>query len=525
MKQVSDLKKLPVDVSNFPLMIQRNYLYIDKTKNIYDIITRSRLHFLSRPRRFGKSLLLSTLKEIYSGKKELFNNLWIGKSDYVWAEHPVITFDFSSLSFRTSQEFEISLNAALDHMGKNNNIDLTNVPFPVLKLQDLIKGLSLKNRVVVLIDEYDAPLLGHLASMPVAQEIQQVMRPLFSTLKSMDGQGYIEAIFITGVTKFAKTSLFSGFNNLNDLTLDPEAATLLGYTKQELVLYFDTHIKQFAQKNSITERAALEAIQEWYNGYRFSRDTATVFNPYSVLYCFHKNDRANYWLNSGTPTFLIELLKLKYGEMENIKSYTVSDEFLGSFELNSLPLVTILYQAGYLTIDTYNPETREYTLRYPNEEVNQSFKKYILASLIQGDSRGVETALSQFKYALEENDIERFCTILKSLMAGIPYQLHGNNEGYYHSLFHVIADMIGIDGQSEITTSEGRIDFAAQTTSRMFVFEFKYNSTAQKALDQIIQKNYAQKYTRFKKAITLVGIAFNIKAKEFSVDWVKKELL
>ena len=209
--------------------------------------------------------------------------------------------------------------------------------------------------------------------------------------------------------------------------------------------------------------------------------------------------------------------------MVDLKSLTVTNQFLGSFELGTLPLIPILYQAGYLTLDTYNSTTKEYTLKYPNEEVSLSFKKYIVASLIQSDSRDVETALSQIKHALEENNIDRFCTILKSLIAGIPYQLHGENEGYYHSLLHLIADMIGIDGQSEITTSEGRIDFAVQTKARIFVFEFKYNSTSQIALDQIIQKNYALKYERFKKPIILVGIAFNAKRKEFALDWIAKE--
>lgn len=208
--------------------------------------------------------------------------------------------------------------------------------------------------------------------------------------------------------------------------------------------------------------------------------------------------------------------------MDDIKSLAVSSQFLGNFELGTLPLIPILYQAGYLTLDGYNHETREYTLKYPNEEVGISFKKYIVASLTQRDQREVETAFSQFKYALEENDIERFCTVLKSLIAGIPYQLHGKSEGYYHSLLHLVADMLGIEGQSEITTSEGRIDFAAQTKSKIFVCEFKYNSTPQKALDQIIQKKYAVKYEQFSKPITLVGIGFNLKKKNFTVDWIAK---
>lgn len=518
------MKKLPVDVSSFPLMIRDNYLYIDKTKNIYDLITRRRLYFLSRPRRFGKSLLISTLKEIFTGNKALFKDLWIGKhSDYLWPKHPVIQLDFSDLSFETSQEFKINLSRNLEKIGASFGIDISKEPLINIKIQTLIEELSKKNKVVILIDEYDAPLLNNLDNQTIAQAIQKVMKLFFSTIKSMDARDYIHAIFITGVTKFSKTSLFSGFNNLNDVTLSPEAATLLGYTKEELETYFKEYIDQFAQKENSSPQQTINIITQWYNGYRFSRDERTVFNPYSVLHCFDNKYIDNYWLNTGTPGFLIELLKNKYGTMEDLKSLKVPSEFLGSFELGTLPLIAILYQAGYLTLDTYDSETREYTLKYPNEEVGLSFKKYIVASLIQSDQRNVDAALSQLKDALEENDLEQFCTIVKSLIAGIPYQLHGKNEGYYHSLLHLIADMIGIDGRSEITTSEGRIDFAVQKKSRIFVFEFKYNSTPKKALDQIIQKNYALKYARFKKPITLVGIAFNAKRKEFSLDWIAKE--
>jgi len=519
------MKKLPVDISSFELMRKGNYLYIDKTRIIHHLITERRLYFLSRPRRFGKSLLISTLKELFSGNKKLFKDLWIEKhSDYSWPKHPVLDFDFSDLSFTTEQKFETSLSESFDELGNQFGIDLSSVTLPGSKLKKLITSLSKKNKVVILIDEYDAPLLANLDNPIKAQAIQKVMKNIFSVLKSLDGKNHIKAIFITGVTKFSKTSLFSGFNNLNDMTLEPEAATLLGYTKEELITYFKEYIEKFSKEQKWTTDQTVDAIAQWYNGYKFSRDKNKVFNPYSVLHCFDKKNIANYWLNTGTPSFLVELLKLQYGTMENIKSYTVSDQFLGSFEIGMLPLVPILYQAGYLTLDTYNPETKEYTLKYPNEEVSLSFKKYIVASLIQSDERSVETALSQFKYALEENDLERFCTVLKSLIAGIPFNLLGTTESYYHSLLHLLADMLGIDGQSEITTSEGRIDFAAQTKAKIFIFEFKYNSTAKKALDQIIEKKYYQKYKRFKKPIILVGIAFNLKKKGFDLDWTKRDL-
>jgi len=519
------MKKLPVDVSYFPLMIEGNYLYIDKTKIIHDLITKRRLYFLSRPRRFGKSLLISTLKEIFSGNKKLFKDLWIGKhSDYTWPKHTVLNFDFSNLSFGTAEKFENSLNEALDDMGQDLSIDLLDKKELGSKLKKLIKTVSRNNNAVILIDEYDAPLLANLDNLKKAQAIQKIMKNFFSVLKSMDGLGYVHAIFITGVTKFSKTSLFSGFNNLNDMTLEPEAAALLGYTKEELLKNFGRYAENFAQNNNITVQETFDTIQAFYNGYRFSRDEKTVFNPYSVLHCFDKNNISNYWLNTGTPGFLIELLKKQYDHIKKLEQYEVGETFLGTFEIGELPIVPILFQAGYLTIDTYNPITKKYTLKFPNKEVLESFQEYIVAALTQSNTRDVEQLISQLKQALEANDIEDFCSMLKSMLAGIPSYLHIDQEAYYHSLFHIVVNLLGFKGESEVVTDKGRIDIVIDTRSRIFIFEFKLNSTGKKALNQILKRQYYEKYFRFKKPITLVGLSFNVKTKTLLFDWTKKEL-
>jgi len=506
------------------MMIEDDYLYIDKTEIIHHLITKRRLYFLSRPRRFGKSLLISTLKEIFSGNKKLFKDLWIGKSDYKWPEHPIIQLDFSNLGFETSQEFKLDLMSELETIAEQHQLDISKFSTPSSKLKALIQGLAKTNTVAILIDEYDAPLLNNLDNLVKAQAIQKVMKLFFNVIKSLDAQGCIRAIFITGVTKFAKTSIFSGLNNLNDITLEPEASTLLGYTKQELTSYFKDYADQFSKKNNSSPQKIFESIQTWYNGYRFSRGEDKVFNPFSVIRCFDTQNIANHWLETGTPGFLIQLLKDQYTELEDLENSDVSSQFLGTFEIGKLPLIPILFQAGYLTINTYDEETQQYTLTYPNQEVSQSFKRYLLASLVKNDARAVEKNIPQLKRSLDENNIELFCTALKSLLANIPYNLHGKTESYYHSLFHVLIDALGLERQSEVTSSVGRIDLVIQTKKRIYLFEFKFKSTGKEALDQIIEKRYYEKYLHLKTPITLVGLSFNVKSKELFLDWVKKDL-
>jgi len=380
-----------------------------------------------------------------------------------------------------------------------------------------------RNKVVILIDEYDSPLLGNLDNIPIARAILKTVKPFFNVIKSSEKKGCIHAVFITGVTKLAKTSLFSGLNNLNDMTLEPEAATLLGYTKEELTTYFKDYAQEFAQKNKSTLSKTFDSIQTWYNGYRFSREEVTVYNPYSVLHFFDKNYLANYWLNTGTPGFLIELLKNQYGDVKKLEKYEVDPTFLGTFEIGELPIVPILYQSGYLTIETYNPETQKYTLKFPNREVLDSFQEYILAALVNSNARNVVQLISQLRQALESNDIEDFCAMFKSMLAGIPSYLHVDREAYYHSIFHIIVNLLGFKGESEVIAAEGRIDFIIDTRQRIFIFEFKLNSTGKKALDQIMKRRYYEKYLLFKKPITLVGLSFNIKKKQLNFDWIKKE--
>ena len=386
------MKKLPIDVSTLEIILSGNYLYVDKTEIIHDLITKGRYYFLSRPRRFGKSLFISTLKEIYSGNKSLFKDLWIGKSDYSWEKYPVINLDFSSLDIDSAEALKRSLSEELDALAEQQGITLEEFTTPGSKLKGLIRLLARENRVVMLIDEYDAPLLNNLDNEKTCKANQKVLRNFFSVLKSLDSS--LQAIVITGVTKFSKTSLFSGLNNLNDITIDPRASKLLGYTHDEIDTYFAPYIARFAETTTRAPQDINNEMEAWYGGYRFSEESVKVFNPFSVLYYLEKQRRDNYWLESGTSGFVIELLQKSFFVLDDIEAVKFSDKSLGTFDIGHIPLIPILFQTGYLTIEEYFPKTLEYRLGFPNAEVSESMKKYLMVAYSHTDISTVERSTS-----------------------------------------------------------------------------------------------------------------------------------
>ncbi len=386
------IKRLPIDISTLEKLLSENYLYVDKTEIIYDFVMNGRYYFLSRPRRFGKSLFISTLKEVYSGNKELFKDLWIGKSDYNWESYPVIYFDFSNLDIDSGAELKASLSIELDELAEELGVNVEKYPTPGSKLKRLIRTLAKEQSVVMLIDEYDFPLINNLDNEKVCEANRKVLKNFFSVLKSLDSS--LKAIFITGVTKFSKTSLFSGLNNLNDITMDPRASKLLGYTHEEIESYFSPYISAFAKNTSREPQEIKDEMESWYNGYRFSDNPTKVFNPFSVLYYLEKERRANYWLESGTPGFLIELLKKDSFIFEDLDAVKFSEKSLGTFDIGHIPVIPILFQTGYLTIENYFPITAEYRLDFPNAEVSESIKKYLMVAYSRTDISAEEVVFA-----------------------------------------------------------------------------------------------------------------------------------
>ncbi|MBA3751585.1 AAA family ATPase [Candidatus Dependentiae bacterium] len=516
------MKKIPTTTSSFRQIIEENYLYIDKTELIYNLISSDFYYFLARPRRFGKSLLISTLSELFSGNRDLFKGLWIDSSDYSWAPYPVISLDFSSIDNSSSENFKKSLALRLELKAEEYAIDLTGSSTPGDKLYMLVTKLAQQSKVVILIDEYDYPLVSNITDIPVAQEILKALSSFFSILKSLNP--LVHAIFITGVSKFAKASVFSGLNNLNDISLDPIAATLLGFTEQELDTYFTSFITTLARLKGIPVEEIKNKTRHWYNGYRFSKVPEKVYNPFSVHYLLKKNEFTNYWFESGTPSFLIKIMTQQNCTLTDIEQFQFTTKSLGSFALDQLPLIPLLFQTGYLTINTYTPETDSYTLVFPNFEVKESFTLHLLGAFSQTDLAIIETIIPSLTSALENNALEKFCTLLKSLFAHIPYQIHIAKEAYYHSLFQLLVTLIEFKSQSEIATDKGRIDLVVITQKYIYIFEIKYNTPAEEALKQIEEHFYYRRYLLSTKTIILVGIAFNSAKHEIAITCASKIL-
>ncbi len=509
-----NIKKLPIGMSTLEEIINSGFLYVDKTELVHKLITENRRCFFSRPRRFGKSLLISTLKEIFLGNKELFKDLWIGQDDrYTWEKRPVVHIDFSTMNAVNAIDFERSLSWTVTMLAKAHDIDVSEAPSADDKIYALITQLAQRAKVAVLIDEYDAPLLKHITDIEAATAIRNMLSSFHATIKGLDE--HIHFTFVTGVTKFSKTSLFSGPNNLNDISLSEKYATLCGYTEQEIIDNFSDYIDDCARTQQTTSAMIINQMRSWYNGYQMSDYLVdTVYNPFSVLLYFDNKKIKNYWFASGTPTFLVKLIQKNLFDFKQITNREVSDRLLDSFEIDSIQLVTLLYQTGYLTIKSYDPASRLYTLAYPNEEVRESLNDYLINAVLGlGNSSASVVAAHELRTALVNQDLNLFCSALQSLFAHIPYQLHLQKEAFYHALLQMICNVLGINVAAEVSIATGRIDMTLNTPTALYIFEFKLNQSAEVALQQIKDRRYYEKYRATHATIYLVGLAFSYKTK------------
>ena len=376
------MKQLPVGIQSFEKLIKNDFLYVDKTQQIYELAKQRTPFFISRPRRFGKSLLCSTLQALFQGKKELFKDLWIEKSDWQWNAYPVVYLDLSKVGSQTPEKLEESLSWSLEVIAQEHGIDVSRAPSPGAKLSYLVQMLAKEKEVVILIDEYDKPILNHITDPEKACQVRAILRDFHSVIKALDE--HLRFIFLTGVTKFSKTSIFSGLNNLKDLTMLPHTATLLGYTHDELVKNFLPYVQRAVKNDNTSEKDFIEKTRRWYNGYRFFQKAEKVYNPFSILSFFKNGIRKNYWFTTGTPTFLINLLKQHKYPIISIERSFLNENDMDTCDIGYMKLETLLFQTGYLTIVDYHEPTRNYILSYPNYEVRNSF--LMLEEIIRGDN-------------------------------------------------------------------------------------------------------------------------------------------
>ncbi len=515
------MKNLPLGIQTFRKLIEGNYLYIDKTKDIYNLfLGQETYYFLSRPRRFGKSLLVTTLKEIFLGNQELFKGLWI-YNKIEWKEYPIIHLDFSDMTLSSPDNLIKSIELQIKKIAIEYNISF-NQSFDYRSMfKELIDNLSKINKVVILIDEYDKPIVEFVDNMEIASEMRNILKEFYTTMKASDKN--IRFAFLTGVSKFAKVSVFSGLNNLRDITLSGKFSTILGYTQNELIHYFNNRMENLANDLNISHKRLLQEIKKWYNGYSWDAENF-VYNPFSILNLFTENKISNYWFISGTPSFLIKLIKQNNIPIEDIDNYETGSDIFDSYDIDRIQFQSLLFQTGYLTIKKIKEidiGVNEYLLSFPNQEVKESLLKYILADFSQS-FESTEIMVNKMARSLLENNPEEFFVILKSLFASIPSNLFiADKEAYYHSIIYLVLTLLGVRISAEVHTNRGRIDATIESEKNIYIMEFKLG-TAKKALQQIESKQYHEKYLSSGKSVILIGIGFSIKERNLKNYLIKQ---
>ncbi len=480
-------------------MIQEGYIYIDKTKHIYELI-QGKYYFLSRPRRFGKSLLISTLKEIFSGNQALFQGLWI-YDQINWEKHPIIHLDFSIIENSKGRvEFEKSLSYYLDKSAKDYGLVLDEIGNKQ-KLVDLVEKIYQKyGKVVILIDEYDKPIIDNIENFAKAKENKEILASFYEVIKAVDA--YTKFVFITGVSRFSKVSIFSKLNNLKDITLREEYTSLCGYTQAELEAYFADYLQILSRKTNWERPQLLQKIKKWYNGYKWGGQL-TIYNPFAILNLFDSKEFKNYWFQTATPAFLIKLIREQRIEVRDFEGYLAGAAIFDSFDLEKLHPAALLFQTGYLTIKKEEDELYEFS--YPNYEVRESFLTHLLADFSGLAALEVAPVYKKMLAFLKRRDLQKFETALVALFAGIPAQLHLDHESYYHSLAYLILALLGAQITLEEQTDKGRIDAVLKLEEVIYIIEFKLDK-AEAALDQIKKKRYHEKYLGDEAQLILLGV-------------------
>jgi Predicted AAA-ATPase/PD-(D/E)XK nuclease superfamily len=501
------MKLLPLGTQTFTKLRDLNCVYVDKTEHIHTLLTTGQQFFLSRPRRFGKSVTLSTIRSIYEGEESYFKDLWI-HDKWDWSRrNPVLHFQFASMTF-TIIGLETALQEACHRIAKEHNIVLETKNCTDNFRELIQKAHEKYGKVVLLIDEYDKPIIEYLDrdDMKQAHENRVILRNFYSIIKDYDKS--IEFLLITGVSKFSQTSIFSHLNHLTDITLVDTYNTLVGYTQAEFEHGFAEWIdKAHLNFPNRSRTELLEMIKTWYNGFSWN-GLETVYNPYSVLNFLNEGVFREHWFATGTPTLLINLMREQQVYLFN--KMRTSSKIMLSYDIEDLNVRTLLFQAGYLTVKSRNNEDGTYILDYPNREVEQATTDYILAAFLQADLAEVQTPILQIKDAFLANNVEKAVNIMHSVLKDVPnHLLRGKKEDFYHAVVHLYYKYLGLLMQSEVNTSDGRMDAVVTTPTHIYIIEFKLNQSADKALQQIKDKDYASKYLTENKKIVLVGVNFS----------------
>ncbi|MDY0363009.1 MAG: AAA family ATPase [Desulforegulaceae bacterium] len=507
-------KKLGLGTSSFKVIIEEKNLYVDKTKWIHKLLTTGRAYFLSRPRRFGKSLTVSTLYELFSGNKELFKSLYI-EDKWEFDSYPVLTFDFNEIDTSNPENLTESLKENLLNIGKTHNIHLDKNKLLKNLFLNLLTALYEKynENLVILVDEYDKPIIDHLAKdeIKIAIQNREILESFFGTLKGANVVDKLEFIFVTGVSRFSKVSIFSKWNNLTDITMSGEYSDFLGYSEDEIKEYFDEYLYEFCEEMGISIEECLDKLKYYYNGYRFSKKDIKVFNPISLMNCLQNKEFANYWFSTATPKFLVELIKENNYFIPDIENVKLRPSLLETFDIERLPIVPMLFQTGYLTIKDYYRERLH--LSYPNQEVKKSFTENLMLDM-SNNFKAINFA-DELGIAFMDEDFDEVKFNINAIFNEIPYPHFKNaDENYFHTIIYLSLSLIGYNTLSELLNSRGRLDLALIFPDKVYVIEFKCNSSADAAINQIKEKGYAKKWENKNIRTILCGISFDSEKRE-----------
>ena len=512
------LKRLPVGIQTFSEVIDLDCLYIDKTEYIWNMIHLSKYIFLSRPRRFGKSLLVSTLQAYFEGRKDLFKGLFIETVEKEWTEYPVLRFDMSTAKHCDKEELLLELSNKLTRYEAIYGKGAADEVKPNQRFQGLIERAHEKTgkKVVILIDEYDAPLLDVVHKNEELESLRQVMRNFYSPLKYCDP--HLDFLFITGITKFSQLSIFSELNNLKNISMRTDYAGVCGITKEEMLTQMTDYLDDFAEAQQTTREGAIAGLKRQYDGYHFTWPSPDIFNPFSLLNALQDGDYTNYWFGSGTPTYLIEMLR-KYNVVPSkIGGRLVLASAFDAPTENMKDITPLLYQSGYITIKEYDRASKLYTLDIPNTEIRVGLMESLLPNYVNEFYVEGGTTIGCMYLALLKEDLDEMFRLLQAYLLTVPYCDNANSEGHYQQLRYVIFSLFGRYVEVEVHTPSGRVDIVMKTDKALYLFELKLNKSAQAAINQIDLKDYSSKFALSGLPIVKVGINFDPERRTIG-DW------
>lgn len=513
------LPKYPIGIQDFATIRENGYIYVDKTKIIYELINTASYVFLSRPRRFGKSLLLSTIAYYFEGRKDLFEGLDLAELESNWVKHPVFLLSFARYERENVNSLEFILEQQLSSWEKIYNIGRCDLDFSNRFVNIIQKSVeSTGQKAVILIDEYDNPLITTRNNPELHSKNKAVLKSIFTILKDLGA--YLSFGMLTGITRFGKMSVFSSINNLYDITLDKQFSSICGITQDELLQNFKIGISELAEENEKTIEEINSELKKYYDGYHFSIKSPDIYNPYSLLNAFSKKNIEDYWFSTGTPNFLVDQLKETDTNLKDFLNQKVVSTTISASDSAYNSLVALLFQSGYLTIKDYESKRKLLQLGIPNEEVKEGLNRLFLKDFLYPDKELGNSRINKILDSIEKGNPELFMENLQAFFAGVPFDLSkGNKEVFFHNSFYILCNLIGLFVKAEYHTSAGSIDILIETNQYVYVIELKLDKSAEEAINQINSKDYDLQWRKDERKTFKIGISFSSITRNIS-EWI-----